>query len=130
MILRKNISSGAPWEAIVGYSRAVKVDNQVFVAGTTAVDASGNIIGRGDAYKQTVEIFKKIKAALGESGARFEDVVRTRIFITDINDWEKIGKAHGEIFHTIRPAATIVEVKRLIHPDMLVEIEVDAVITG
>ncbi len=130
MILRKNISSGAPWEAIVGYSRAVKVDNQVFVAGTTAVDASGNIIGRGDAYKQTVEIFKKIEAALGESGARFEDVVRTRIFITDINDWEKIGKAHGEIFHTIRPAATIVEVKRLIHPDMLVEIEVDAVITG
>ncbi len=130
MILRKNISSGAPWEAVVGYSRAVKVGNQVFVAGTTAVDASGNIVGRGDAYKQTVEIFKKIEAALEKSGARFEDVVRTRIFVTDINDWEKIGKAHGEIFHTIRPAATMVEVKRLIHPDMLVEIEVDAVITG
>lgn len=125
---RKNISSGAPWEATVGYSRAVKVGNLVFVAGTTATNADGEIIGIGNAYEQTTFVLKKIETALQEADANFKNVVRTRIFVKNMDDWEAIGRAHGEVFKDIRPAATMVEVSRFIHPDILVEIEVDAVI--
>lgn len=118
-------SSGAPWESIVGYSRAVKVGPYLHVAGTTAAGASG-VVGKGDAYAQTKHIFTIISGVLEHAGARLDQVVRTRIFVTDINDWEDVGRAHGELFSDIRPAATLVEVSRLIDPDMLVEIEVDA----
>ena len=123
---RKNISFGAPWESIVGYSRAVRMGNHVWVAGTTATDENGLVVGVGDAGAQTRYALKKIGRALHEAGVSFADVVRTRIFVTDISDWETIGQVHGEFFGAIRPAATMVEVAKLIDPAHLVEIEVGA----
>ena len=127
---RSNYSSGAPWESIAGYSRAVRIGNIIEVAGTTAVDTEGQVVGAGDISKQTDYIFKKIRNALNDAGSKMSDVIRTRMYLTDINDWEAVARVHGDIFSDIKPVSTLVEVSGLIDEELLIEIEVSAVVSG
>jgi enamine deaminase RidA (YjgF/YER057c/UK114 family) len=127
---RSNYSSGAPWESIAGYSRAVRIGNIIEVAGTTAVDTEGQVVGAGDIGEQTDYIFNKIRNALNDAGSKMSDVIRTRMYLTDINDWETVARVHGDIFSDIKPVSTLVEVSGLIDEELLIEIEVSAVVSG
>ena len=126
MTERQKISSGAKWEDVVGYSRAVRVDNRIYMTGTTATNDSGNIVGENDGYAQTVQVIRNVRSALQKLGADLEHVVRTRMFVTDISRWQEYGRAHQEFFGAIRPCATMVEIRRLIDPRMLIEVEIEA----